>query len=559
MRVQEYIDGITCGKIVACEYAKLAVKRHVKNLKRQNTKGFPYHFDQETGGKIIKFFSYLKHWKGDMAGKPVELEPWEQFYLWDLFGWKRKDGSRKYRTSSLWVARKNGKTTLASGIGLYGLTKDGEQGPQIYSVATKSEQANICFETAVEISKISPAMKSRTKPYTYSLTCPNTAGSFKYMGADSKTMDGFDPYYCLADEVHAHKDAGVLNVMKSGMGARTQPLMLEISTAGFNDQGIGKEHWDYTADVLSGEVVNEAWHGIIFTLDEEEEWTNPKMWIKANPNLGVSKKLDYMIDEFNEAKRIPSKENNFKTKDLNWWTSSTEGFIAEKEWDKCNIATLHKPGDLNKILQQYKGRRCFGGLDLGSVSDFTDLALIFEPIEDDGIWDVFLFSIIPEDTIKERKNGDKVQQWVDKGWVKTTHGNVTDHNVTRELIKEIAENVEIVELAFDRYKMTEMVSALMDEGIEMTPFGQGYLSMSPAIEELERMALTQKLNHGGNPVLRWMMNNVVIHKDPTENRKFAKDKAQDKIDGAVALAMAIGRAVVQLKEEDNLISGDVIH
>lgn len=551
LRVQEYIDGVQSGEIVVNKYIRLAVKRHTENLERQRTKEFPYYFDEYEAKRIINFFGYLKHWKGEWADKPIILEPWQQFYLWDLFGWRRvEDDTRKYRKSSLWVARKNGKTTLAAGIGLFGLMKDREAGPQIYTVATKAEQAAICFDDAKKISEKSSSIEKRLDNYKYSITHPDSGGFMKYFGADSSTMDGFDPYYCIADEVHAHKTDGVLEIMESGMGSRRQPLMLEISTTGHILHGVGKNHYDYSAKVLEEIIEDEAWHAMVFTLDEDDDWKDEKVWQKANPNLGVSKKVSYMESQFTQALSMPGKESKFKTKDLNLWVSSKTGFIPNHKWQKCNNRKV--------TVDDLKGRKCYAGLDLGEISDFTAFAVLAEPLTPEDKWLAKLWYWIPELTLRERKNVNIIMPWVDDGWITTTNGNATDYDAVQSDIEGLLDvGVNIKKLFYDSSKAQNMPSKIDAEydGIEVASVSQSGSKMNAPIEGIMKFVFDEMIEFGNDPVLSWMNSNVVVVKNYNDQKRFDKKKANDKMDGMVALAMAFMPVVDEQEEETEYYAG----
>ena len=549
---QQYISDIQNGTIPSCKYVKWAVQRHVDDLERAKSDDYPYYFDEETAKWYIDLFQFFILYEGEAAGRPFDLSnlEWIQFQLWSIFGWKRKsNGKRRFRKSYVLVAKKNIKTTLAGCLGLIGLLFDGESGAQIYSAASNAKQAKICFRAAREIAKKSPALRNRLEILSHNIAHMESASFFEYISSQSaQTKDGLNPHFSIIDEYHAHPDNEVHDVLDSATAAREQPLVYIISTEGFNQNGPHADLRDYCIKIVDPNDSTEDDHifFLYYTLDEKDDWKKEKNWVKANPSIGVSVKYDDLRAKAKTAAQLPSQLNNFLTKHMNVPVDAEEAFIPSDMWAKCNKSKLARPvSELEIILKQYQGRKCFGGLDLGSVSDFTCLTLAFEPTEKGDYWDIFMISIIPADTIGERKNGMKIAEWVREGWIMETPGNVTDHNFTRELILTIAEHVNFVELAYDRYKMTEMVTSLMNEGIEMTPFGQGYVSMNPAIDDFERLIKKELINHGGNPVLEWMMRNVVIKKDPAGNRKFDKEKATDKIDGVVSTAMAIGRAMLQ--------------
>lgn len=561
---EEYIEDVLQGDVITCQYVQWTVQRHVDDLESSEDPDYPFYFDRQTAIWYIELFQFFVLYEGEAAGKPFDLSnlKWIQFQLWSIFGWKRKsNGYRRFRKAYILVARKNIKTTVASCMGLIGLMFDGESGAQVYSAASNAKQAKICFRIAQEISRKSPALRSRLNILAHNISYTKSASFFEYISSQSaQTKDGLNPHFAIIDEYHAHPDNEVHNVLDSATSARNQPLIYIISTEGFNQNGPHAELRDYCIRVIdpNDDLQDDSIFFMYFTLDKDDDWTDEKVWKKANPALDVSVKRNDLRAKVKTAKQMPGQRNNILTKHMNVPVDAKELFIPTEKWADCGNKEI-PPVMMNlmEVLEIYKGRKAYGGLDLGSVSDFTSLEIAFEPVKG-SVWDIISLFWIPEDTVTERKNKDLIEVWIRQGHIATTPGDYTDHKFTREAIKTIAEHIQFEELAYDRYKMTEMVVELMEEGIDMVPFGQGYVSMSPAVDAVESQVLKKGIEHFNNPVLAWMNRNVSIKRDPAGNRKFDKDKSQDKIDGMVSMAMALARATLEEKD-DELIKGDVIH
>jgi len=494
-------------------------------------------------------------YEGEAAGKPFDLSEleWIQFQLWCLFGWKRKSNDkRRFRKAFVMVAKKNIKTTLAACICLIGLLFDDEQGAQIYSAASNAKQAAICFRAAREIAKKSPAIRKRLDILTKNISHMPSASFFEYISSQSaQTKDGLNPHFSIIDEYHAHPDNEVHDVLDSATVAREQPLVYIISTAGINPNGPCKEMQDYCEKILdpNSDIDDERIFAMIFTLDEDDDWKNEENWVKANPSLGVSVKKDDLIAKAKTAKQLPSALNNFKTKHMNMWVQSKDAFIENDKWDACGHKEIESPmHSLSDLLKKYRGNRAIGGLDLGSVSDFTSFVLLIE-VEKQWNWDVLPMFWIPEDTIPERKNKEILQPWIRNGYITTTPGDYTDHDFVEDTIKECFRFIDIKDMAYDPSGMQQMATHLENEGMEITYLSQNYYRMEPCISALEQLIISKKMNHGMNPVLRWMLGNIAIAQNHKGQRMFDKSSAPDKIDGMQALAMAVGQA---MKMDDDL-------
>ena len=535
---EQYAQQVFNGEVLVCEYVTLAIKRYYNDLENALDKG--WYFDRKAAQRAISFIEKLKHTKGKWAGQRFKLEPWQQFILWNIFGWMKADGTRRFRYVYVEIARKNGKTALSAGIGLYMLFADGEARPEVYSAATVKDQARICFSDAVEIVKKTD-LKNYLSPYRNSIVYELKGGTMKPLSSDYGTHDGLNPSCGIIDEFHAHKDSGMFDVIKSAFGARRQPLMFIITTAGFNKNGACYAYRSNVIKVLQGINEDDSLFGIIYTLDRKEEWDNPKMWIKSNPNLGVSVFPEYLSDQVNDAKNRPEAVRNVMTKNVNLWVDAEKTWIIDDMWQKC-IGTTDR--------ESLRGCQCWGGLDLSNVSDITAFVLLFH--ENDH-FQLLPFFWIPEEKMLEkiRKENINYDKWVSHGYVKVTAGNVLDYDFVKADILQIVEEFDFQSTAYDRWNASQTIIDLQNEGMECSPFGQGYGSMGAPTKEFEKIVLTQKLEHFGNPVLRWMIASTVIKTDPAGNIKPDKEKSVQKIDGIVASIMALGEWMTAQSEEDN--------
>lgn len=533
--VERYIEGVLNGSVVVGELVRLAVKRHLVDLQKGKKRGL--HFDEAQAERTIEFFSYLKHSKGEWAGHSFTLEPWEMFIIWVLFGWLKKDGTRRFRTCYVEVSRKNGKSTLGAGIGLKLAFADDESGAEVYSAATKQDQAIIVHSEATRMVRATPDLADSISIFKNSLTRPDKNQKYEPLGADEHTLDGLNVHGAIVDELHAHKTRGVFDLMDTGTGARRQPLLFAISTAG-TDQTDGSVCWEqhvYAEQILRRIIEDDKYAGFIFSMDETDDWRDEKNWVKSNPNLGVSKKLDYMRDQAKKASQMPGFLNTFLRLDLNRWTQQTTRWIAMDLWDKNTGAPI--------VEADFAGRSCYGGLDLSSVSDLTALVWLF-PGSDGEPATLLCRFWCPESRLTDEHNRyrDQYQVWARGGWLTTTHGNAIDYDTVKAQVLTDASTFQVQELAVDRlFQGYQMSMQLAEEGVVVAACGMGFLSMAGPTAELERRLLGTTLRHGGHPVLRWMANNVSVKQDPAGNKKPDKMSSQGKIDGIVALLLALDR------------------
>ncbi len=540
--VTQYALDVVDGKIVAGRLVRLACERHLRDLDTAWRRGLK--FDVDAAQHAIDFFQFLRHSKGEWAGAVLELEPWQKFQVGSVFGWKKYDKDRnewlrRFRYAYNEVARKNGKSTESAGIGLYLMVADGEPGAEVYAAATKRDQAKIVWDEAARMVKASPALSKRIRvlPGKGNMHIPNTAAKFEPLGADADSMDGLNVHGAIIDELHAHRTREVWDVLETATGARRQPLIWAITTAGFDQAGICYELRSYAVEVLEGRIEDDSWFAYIATIDEGDDWQDERVWIKANPNLGVSVKLDDLREQAKKAKAIPAAQNSFLTKRLNVWTQQATRWIDLDLWDE-NAGIV--------VEERLAGRTCFGGLDLSSVNDLTAWVMVFPHEDDPETIDVLARFWCPEARLKasDNKYRDQYQAWARQGLLKVTPGDAIDYGAVKKQILEDAQRFRLVDLNIDRYfQAYQLGSELMEEGLTVIGFGMGFTSMAGPVKEFERLLLARKLRHGGNPILRWMAGNVAVKQDAAGNLKPDKASSQGKIDGIVALVMALDRAM----------------
>jgi len=557
----QYALDVRSGKKIVGRNIQQAVDRFFSWIETADEDG--YHLDHNAGMHVIEFFeTFIYHTKGE-KGKNRELfvlEPFQQFTLYNIFAWKNEKGNRRIKTVYEKVARKNGKTALLAALALYCLTFDDEESPEIYVAATKEAQAKICWEQAFDMVYKSQQLRA--------IGCENTQreirfkrklGKFRFLGGDSKTQDGLSPSLACVDEYHSHKDDSIREVLESAMGARTNPLMYIITTAGFNMESACKHAEDVYKEILSGIKKDDHTFIMIHDLDEGDDWEDETNWYKANPNLGVSITIEYLRGEYNKAKNQPSKIPNFKTKHLNMWVDAPEIRIPEEIWNISNAKIQ---------LKNFEENGCAGALDLSSTTDLSCLVFVSNP-DADGIRDILPFFFCPLDTIDKRSKEDKVPYrfWKDKKlsdhldfsgtdlkkesfWKKetllnATAGNQIDYQNIKSYVSYTNQILKPKWYEYDPWAATQLVQELTGNAVEMHPFPQTITHFSFPTKEFERMAFQGLFRHGGHPVLRWMLSGCVAYMDPNENIRYVKNKSTKRIDGIIATVMALAGTITQ--------------
>jgi phage terminase large subunit-like protein len=477
----------------------------------------------------VRFFQEnLTHSKGELGGKPFVLEQWQRDYVGQLFGTMTGE-VRQYRTSLLAIPRKNGKSTLCAGIALK-LMFDGEPGAEIYSCAADRDQARLVFEMAKVCVENSPKLRSRLRVFRNSIVREDTHSTYKALSAEAFTKHGLNAHGIIFDELHAQPDRELWDVMTTSTGARRQPLCVAITTAGYDRKSICWEIWRYALAVRDGAIKDATFLPAIYAAEASDDWTAETTWRKANPNLGVSVKLDDLRVRCKRAQDMPSEENTFKRLHLNMWTEQDTRFLQMSHW-----AQGDKPCPV-----MLDGRECFAGLDLATTYDTTCFCMLFQL--DDGTFWVEPHFWIPEENMRDRVKRDRVPYdvWAKAGKLHLTPGNVTDFDQVRADIVALSKKYNIRQVAIDRWNAHQITGQLQGEGINVLGFGQGYGSMSSPTAALEAAVVGGKLLHGGHPVLAWQASNVAVQSDHQGNKKPSKAKSTERIDGIVALIMALG-------------------
>jgi len=500
-------------------------------------------FDREAAARVEVFFErFLRHSKGEWAGKPFRLQEWQKRdLLFPLFAWKKRNGYRRFRNAYIEVPKKNGKSALCSGISLYLLVADGEPGAEVYSAAADRDQASIVYGEAERMVMSSPALSRRLRviPSRKTILFPRTNSVYRALSADVPTKEGLNIHGLIFDELHAQKSRELFDTLRYGGAARRQPLLVSITTAGFDRNSICWEQHEYARKVLKGIVEDESFFAYIRAANEDpnegpvDDWTSREAWYKANPSLGVTISEEAFAAECREAQEKPTLQNSFKRYRLNIWTSADVRWMPMDKWD-------FSEGSVDPRM--LVGKPCFGGLDLSTTLDITACVFVFP--WDDGIYKVHPLFWIPEENMRERSTRDRVpyEVWARQGLVRTTPGNVVDYAWIEKDILEFAERHKVEEIAYDQWNATEIIQRLTDAGLVMVPIRQGFASMSGPMKQTEALVYAGKLHHGGNPVLRWMADNVQASIDPAGNMKPDKGRSRERIDGIVAAIMALGRA-----------------
>jgi phage terminase large subunit-like protein len=542
--VTDYAKRVVSGEIPSGELAILACERHLKDLKTAAMSGF--FFDENAANHVIEFFSYLRLWEGEWKGCVFELQPWQKFIVGSLFGWKRGDGFRRFRTGYIEVSRKNGKSPLLSGIGLYLLVADNEPGAQIYSAATIRDQAKIVWKHAAKMVETSSVLKKRVKIYwgKGNMHIAETESKFEPLGADADTMDGLNIHGALVDELHAHKKRDTWDVLETATSSRRQPLQVAITTAGTDQTSICYENHQYAEMILKGTVQDDTYFSFISTIDKDDidNWDDPAVWAKANPNLGISVKVDDLKRKAAKAKEMPSFLNTFLRLHLCVWTQQVDRWIPLQLWDE-NAGIVSE--------EELKGRTCYGGLDLSSVSDMTAWAMVFPNDDDPETIDILCRFWCPEAQLNNAQNRyrDQYRAWEKQGYLNVTQGDAVDYSFIKAQIFKDAQKFKLVDLNIDKmFQAHQLGMELQEEGLAVVGMGQGFTSMAAPVKEFERRLLARKIRHGGNPVLRWMADSVAVKQDADGKLKPDKASSQGKIDGIIALIMALDRA---MRHQDN--------
>lgn len=513
--------------------------RKLKNYKPTKFKAKDSYYDKEYADFAVAFIESLCHTKGTWAGKPFELMDWQEQIIRDLFGILKPNGYRQFNTAYIEIPKKNGKSELAAAVALLLTCGDGEQRAEVYGAAADRQQASIVFDVAADMVRMCPALNKRVKILASQkrLVYEPTNSFYQVLSAEAYSKHGFNVHGVVFDELHSQPNRKLYDVLTKGSGdARMQPLFFLITTAGTDTHSICYEIHQKAQDIIDGRKIDPTFYPVIYGADDTEDWTNPKVWKKCNPSLGETIGMDKVKTACESAKQNPGEENSFRQLRLNQWVKQAVRWMPMDKWDKCAFAV--REDDL-------KGRVCYGGLDLSSTTDITAFVLVFPPLDEEDKYIILPYFWIPEDTLDLRVKRDHVPYdiWERQGYLQTTEGNVVHYGYIEKFIEELGKKFNIREIAFDRWGAVQMVQNLESMGFTVVPFGQGFKDMSPPTKELMKLTLEQKIAHGEHPVLRWNMDNIFIRTDPAGNIKADKEKSTEKIDGAVAMIMALDRAI----------------
>ena len=522
-------------------YAILEVvsMRKLKKYKPTRFMAKTSHYDKDAADYAVMFIESLCHTKGTWAGKPFELIDWQEQIIRDLFGVLKPNGYRQFNTAYIEIPKKQGKSELAAAVALLLLCGDGEERAEVYGCAADRNQAKIVFDVAVDMVRFCPALSKRVKTLESQkkITYLPTNSSYQVLSADVANKHGFNTHGVIFDELHTQPNRKLFDVMLQGSGdARMQPLYFLITTAGNDTNSICYEVHQKAIDIAEGRKVDPTFYSVIYGAAEDEDWTDPKVWKKANPSLGITVGIDKVKAACESAQQNPGEENAFRQLRLNQWVKQSVRWMPMDKWDACAFPVSE---------DDLEGRICYGGLDLSSTTDITAFVLVFPPLDEEDKYYVLPYFWIPEETLDLRVRRDHVPYdlWERQGVLMTTEGNVVHYGYIERFIENLGERFNIREIAFDRWGAVQMVQNLEGMGFTVVPFGQGFKDMSPPTKELMKLVLEEKIAHGGHPVLRWMMDNIFIRTDPAGNIKADKEKSTEKIDGAIATIMGLDRAI----------------
>ena len=497
------------------------------------------YYDEDAADYAVMFIEQLSHTKGTWAGKPFKLLDWQEKIIRDLFGIMKPNGYRQFNTAYIEIPKKNGKSELAAAVALLLCCGDGEQRAEIYGCAADRGQATIVFDVAADMVRMCPALNKRCKILTSQkrILFTPTNSFYQVLSAEAYSKHGFNIHGVVFDELHTQPNRKLFDVMTKGSGdARMQPLYFLITTAGTDTNSICFETHQKAKDILEGRKIDPTFYPVIYGAGEDEDWTDPKVWLKSNPSLGETIGMDKVKAACDSARQNPGEENSFRQLRLNQWVKQAVRWMPMEKWDACAL-----PVDEEML----EGRVCYGGLDLSSTTDLTSFCLVFPPDSEEEPYYVLPYFWVPEETLTLRVNRDHVPYdvWERQGYINTTEGNVVHYGYIEKFIEKLGERFNIRSISYDRWGATQMSQDLENMGFNVVPMGQGFASMSPPTKELMKLTLEKRIAHGGHPVLRWNMDNIFIRTDPAGNIKADKSKSTEKIDGAIAMIMALDRAI----------------
>lgn len=538
-QAEDYARAVVAGKILACRWIKLLCQKHLDDLERQSEDGYPYKFEPAKAEKVAKFLQLLPHTKGKWAGKRelIKLEPWQLFSVCVPFGWlRKKDGTRRYRTMLVFVPRKNGKSIIGGGLGVYMFTADGEFGAEVYSGATTEKQAWEVFRPAKQMIERTPDLREHFGVEVNASNMARLEDGSRFEPVIGKPGDGSSPSCAIVDEYHEHQDSTLFDTMETGMGAREQPVMLVITTAGSSIGGPCHQLVRDSERMLEGVIDRPDLWPALFTIDQGDDWTSEEALRKANPNFGISISEDFLLARQRDAMQSATRQATFRTKHLNEWVGAKNAWLNMLRW---------KEAPSRKSLAELDGRPCFIGLDLASKIDIAGNILLFPPVEGDPLWHVHGRYYLPEARVIEEldSNTARYREFDALGLLTLTDGEVIEFEVIKEDLREFAGRFDVQAVAYDPWQATQLAQEMELEGLPMVEVRQTVQNISEPMKEVEALVLQRKLAHGDCPVLTWMASNVVAKLDVKDNIYPNKERPENKIDGMVGLIMAISRAI----------------
>lgn len=484
-------------------------------------------FDREDADRAVAFFSLLRHSQGEFAGKRFELMDWQERIVRDVFGRKREDGTRRFRTVYLEVGRGNGKSQFAAALAGYLLFADREPEAEVIGAAADREQARICLKRLQSMVEQSPSLAKLAQHYRKELRVPKTRSTYTAVSADARGNWGANPSGVVFDEIHAQPNRELWDALVTATGKRRQPLIVAITTAGWERESLCWQLHEYTREIAEGVIEDQGFYGVVYAAAEDDDWTDPETWKRANPAMGTIFSEEFIEGECAKAKSVPAFQNSFRTAYLSQWVGQESRFIDMAAWDACQ----EEPTEPS-------GQTAYAGLDLAST---TDLAAFVVVTENDDKLDIYPHVFVPEGGLRARERRDRApyEDWARAGLLTVTPGPVIDYAYIRQAILEANQTFDLHSIAYDRWNALQLVGELEDEGLTMAPMGQGVVSMSAPTKELVRLVMEGKLRHGGNPLMRWTVNNVAAKVDEAGNVKPDKKRSSGRIDPVVALVMAL--------------------
>ena len=535
-----YARDVVAGKQSACELTRLACQRNIDDLARWKDDG-PWVFDKKAAERVIEIIERFPHIRGvwARAQNRLLLQPWQKFILAVTFGWKSREyGNRRFRTVYIEVPRKNAKSTLTSAVGLYLLACDDEPGAHVVSAAATRDQAKIIFVDAQHMARREHGFQKRfgVRVLAHVIAQEESGSKFEAISAEDSNLDGLNIHAALIDELHAHKTRGVWDVLETATGARSQPLLWAITTAGVNRASVCYDQRSHIVDILRGTVADETYFGIIYGIDDGDDYFAEPTWIKANPNWGVSIYPEAIRSEAARAMSMPSAQTAFLTRHLNVWVNADHSWLDIRAWTKC--------ADTGLTPESFAGEPCFVGIDLAIRSDIAAVVMLFPPNGERDWWAVFGRFYLPEEQIEKTEN-THYQGWERAGRLIMTPGAVTDFEYILDDVVDYVTRFDVREVCCDPWKNLPLNAALQNRGVTvpLVEVRQSLQIFSPAMKEMEALVVSAKLRHDGDPLFTWMVSNVVCHRDSRDNIYPRKEAPERKIDGVTALLMCIDRAV----------------